>query len=73
MTELTITQTKTMINENFEIRKEINEIKVRFEEVLDSGTLDAVSIKIVRREIDRMEAVIHRNNVILTTVPTNWQ
>tara|TARA_R110000744_G_scaffold24424_1_gene61221 strand:- start:1171 stop:1395 length:225 start_codon:yes stop_codon:yes gene_type:complete len=72
MTGLTFTQTKTMINENFKIRKEINGVKGRLEGILDREHVDAVTINSIQREIDRMEEVIYQNNVIMSTIVTNW-
>ena len=72
MKGLTLSQTKAMINENYKTRKEINEVKGRLEKISDREHVDAVTINIIQRDIDKMEDVIRTNNVIMASIVTIW-
>ena len=72
MIKLTSTRTKSMINENYEIRTEINEIEFRLEAILDREHVDAVTMNIIQKDIDKMENKIRKNNLIMSTIVTEW-
>jgi regulator of replication initiation timing len=72
MITLTLAQTRSMVNENYAMRTEINRIKSRLEEVNEKEEVVDIVKKMVARDIDRMEDKIRKNNLIMSTVVTDW-